>query len=57
MDARRGGVARCPMSTAPHFSVDPQDFWRDPYPALATMRREAPICFAPAKVATARYLR
>jgi cytochrome P450 len=35
------------MSTAPHFSIDPPDFWRDPYPALATMRREAPICFVP----------
>jgi cytochrome P450 len=35
------------MSTAPHFSIDPQDFWRDPYPALAEMRREAPICFVP----------
>jgi len=35
------------MSTAPHFSIDPQDFWRDPYPALARMRREAPICFVP----------
>ena len=35
------------MSTAPHFPIDPQDFWRDPYPALAEMRREAPICFVP----------
>src|SRR5258708_6232488 len=35
------------MSTAPHFDIDPKDFWRDPYPALARMRREAPICFAP----------
>jgi len=35
------------MSTAPHFQIDPQDFWRDPYPALAQMRREAPICFVP----------
>ncbi|MGB9365546.1 MAG: cytochrome P450 [Xanthobacteraceae bacterium] len=35
------------MSTAPHFSIDPQDFWRDPYPALAEMRRAAPICFVP----------
>ena len=35
------------MSTAPHFSIDPQAFWRDPYPALADMRREAPICFVP----------
>ena len=24
-----------------------QDFWRDPYPALARMRREAPIAFVP----------
>jgi cytochrome P450 len=35
------------MSSAPHFSIDPQEFWRDPYPALAAMRREAPICFVP----------
>src|SRR5256885_5281716 len=35
------------MSTAPHFAVDPAGFWRDPYPALAQMRREAPICFVP----------
>lgn len=35
------------MFTAPHFPIDPQDFWRDPYPALAEMRRLAPICFVP----------
>ena len=35
------------MSTAPHFPIDVQEFWRDPYPALATMRREAPIAFVP----------
>jgi len=35
------------MSTAPHFDIDPQEFGRDPYPALARMRREAPICFVP----------
>jgi cytochrome P450 len=35
------------MSTAPHVAIDPADFWRDPYPALAAMRREAPICFVP----------
>src|SRR6187397_1966498 len=35
------------MSTAPHFPIDPQAFWRDPYPVLARMRREAPICFVP----------
>jgi cytochrome P450 len=35
------------MSTAPHFPIDVQEFWRDPYPALARMRREAPIAFVP----------
>ena len=35
------------MSTAPHFPIDVQAFWRDPYPALAMMRREAPIAFVP----------
>jgi len=35
------------MSTAPHFPIDVQEFWRDPYPALAAMRREAPIAFVP----------
>jgi hypothetical protein len=35
------------MSTAPPFNIDPQAFWNDPYPALAEMRREAPICFVP----------
>jgi hypothetical protein len=35
------------MSTAPHFPVDLPAFWADPYPSLARMRREAPICFVP----------
>src|SRR2546421_2453388 len=35
------------MSSAPHFSIDREEFWSDPYPAFATMRREAPICFVP----------
>jgi cytochrome P450 len=35
------------MSTAPHFPIDVPDFWRDPYPALAAMRRETPIAFVP----------
>ena len=35
------------MSTAPHFAIDPQEFWHDPYPAFARMRREAPIAFVP----------
>ena len=48
IDARRGARGTLlRMSTAPHFPVDLQDFWRDPYPALAEMRREAPIAFVP----------
>ena len=35
------------MSTAPNVPIDVQEFWADPYPALARMRREAPICFVP----------
>lgn len=35
------------MSTAPHFDIDVAAFWHDPYPALARMRREAPIAFVP----------
>ncbi len=35
------------MSTAPHFNIDVQEFGHDPYPALAAMRREAPIAFVP----------
>lgn len=29
------------------FQIDPQAFWADPYPDLARMRAEAPICFVP----------
>ena len=35
------------MSTAPHFDIDVPAFWQDPYPALARMRKEAPIAFVP----------
>ena len=35
------------MSTAPRIDIDLAAFWRDPYPALAEMRRDAPICFVP----------
>ncbi|MGY4400262.1 cytochrome P450 [Bradyrhizobium sp. USDA 3315] len=35
------------MSTAPHFNIDVPAFWQDPYPALARMRKEAPIAFVP----------
>ncbi|MBR1299341.1 cytochrome P450 [Bradyrhizobium sp. AUGA SZCCT0042] len=35
------------MSNAPHFDIDVPTFWADPYPALARMRKEAPIAFVP----------
>jgi cytochrome P450 len=35
------------VSTAPHFDIDVPAFWHDPYPALARMRKEAPIAFVP----------
>ena len=35
------------MSTAPRIDIDVAAFWQDPYPALARMRREAPIAFVP----------
>lgn len=35
------------MSTAPRFDIDLPAFWNDPYPALARMRKEAPIAFVP----------
>jgi cytochrome P450 len=35
------------MPTAPQFDIDVNEFWADPYPALARMRRESPICFVP----------
>jgi cytochrome P450 len=36
-----------PMSNAPHYAIDVQRFWADPYPDLARMRKEAPIAFVP----------
>jgi cytochrome P450 len=35
------------MSNAPHFEVDMAALWRDPYPAYARLRKEAPIAFVP----------
>jgi cytochrome P450 len=35
------------MSNAPHYAIDVQTFWTDPYPDLARMRQEAPIAFVP----------
>ncbi len=40
------------MSDAPVFAIDPAAFHADPYPALARMRAEAPICFVPQLGAT-----
>ena len=35
------------MTKAPLFDIDPPAFHADPYPTLARMRAEAPICFVP----------
>lgn len=35
------------MSRPREFQIDPQAFWADPYPDLARMRAEAPVCFVP----------
>lgn len=40
------------MSDAPVFHIDPEAFTADPFPALARMRREAPIAFVPELGAT-----
>ena len=40
------------MSTAPHYDIDPQAFWADPYPDLANMRRDMPIAYVPQLGAT-----
>lgn len=41
-----------PMSTAQVVNIDPSAFWNDPYPMLAEMRANAPICFVPELNAT-----
>lgn len=35
------------MSNAPHYEIDVQRFWADPYPDLKRMRKETPIAFVP----------
>jgi len=35
------------VSTAPRIDVDISEFWNDPYPTLAKLRKEAPIAFVP----------
>ena len=40
------------MSNAPHYDIDLERFWHDPYPDLSTMRAKHPICFVPQLNAT-----
>jgi len=40
------------MSDTPVFEIDPQAFWRDPYPDLKRMRASAPVAFVPQLGAT-----
>ncbi|MGD1926423.1 MAG: cytochrome P450 [Paracoccaceae bacterium] len=35
------------MAAPPEFNIDLQTFWADPYPDLARMRSETPVCFVP----------
>ena len=36
----------------PVYNISPDDFWRDPYPDLKTLRKNAPIAFVPQLGAT-----
>ena len=40
------------MATAPVFEIDPDAFWRDPYPTLKKLRATTPIAFVPQLQAT-----
>ena len=40
------------MSTAPTYDIQPEQFWRDPYPDLAAMRASGPIVLVPQLGAT-----
>lgn len=40
------------MADAPVYDIDPQAFWRDPYPDLKRMRKTAPVAFVPQLGAT-----
>ena len=35
------------MTAAPHFDIDMDSFWRDPYPTLARLRAAAPVAYVP----------
>jgi cytochrome P450 len=40
------------MTSAPHFDIDPEQFWKDPYPDFAEMRATTPIAHVPQLGAT-----
>jgi cytochrome P450 len=40
------------MSNAPHYDIDPQAFWADPYPDLKRMREQMPVAYVPQLKAT-----
>ena len=35
------------MTAAPHFDIDMDAFWQDPYPTLARLRAESPVAYVP----------
>lgn len=35
------------MTAAPHFDIDMDALWHDPYPQLARLRKTAPVAFVP----------
>lgn len=45
-------MGRQVVTTAPIHHIDPQSFWRDPYPDLEVLRRERPVAFVPELNAT-----
>lgn len=49
---RAGAVHTECVSSAPLVSINPESFRADPYPTLARMRAETPICFVPELGAT-----
>ncbi|WP_323786182.1 cytochrome P450 [Thalassovita sp.] len=40
------------MSNAPVYEIDPAAFWADPYPDMARMRAQTPVCYVPQLDAT-----
>jgi cytochrome P450 len=40
------------VSNAPVYDIDPDAFWRDPYPDLKIMRRDCPVAYVPQLGAT-----